>query len=154
MQAKDDHIDPRHDDRVRIQLLDFVTSWAARPTSFDCGDANCTHFAGAWVGRIEGVSPLRRVEYTPSALAAARYCDRHGGLAGAVSNALARDPIDVAQARVGDVVLIPRESRVGSVVGLVGICAGSLVIVRAGDSVTMLHIRLATKAWRVRCAVA
>ncbi len=140
------------DDRIRMELLAFVGRWTQRPKSFDWGDANCTHFAGAWVGHVEGVSPLRRVEHTPSAMAAVRYCDRHGGLAGAVSNALGRDPIAVEDARVGDVVLIPREARVGSVVGLVGIAAGDLVIVRAGDSVTMLHVRMASRAWRVRCA--
>lgn len=143
--------DERRDDRVRLQLLQFIAEWARRPRSFDWGDSNCTHLAAAWVERAEGVNPLRRVEHTPTALAAARYCDRHGGLAGAVSNALGRDPVASGEARVGDVVLIPREARVGSVVGLVGIAAGDLVIVRAGDSVTMLHVRLATRAWRVRC---
>lgn len=144
---------PDRDDRVRMDLLHFIGRWTQRPAAFDWGRSNCTHFAGAWVSHAEGESPLRRIESTPSALAAARYCDRFGGLAGAVSNALGRDPVDVETARVGDIVLIPREARVGSIVGLVGIAAGDLVIVRAGDSVTMLHIRAATRAWRVRCAV-
>lgn len=140
------------DDQVRERLMAFVSDWARKPRSFDWAGANCCHFGSDWVEAIEGSRPIRYIEETPSVIDAVRVCARYGGLVGAVSYALQREPIAAADARIGDIVLIPPERRIGSLVGVVGISAGDLVIVRAGDSVTMLHANVTSKAWRVRCA--
>lgn len=139
------------DDLVRERLMAFVSDWTRKPRSFDWAASNCCHFGSDWIESAEGSRPIRYIEETPSALAATRVCARHGGLVGAVSYALQREPIAATDARIGDIVLIPPERRIGSMVGVVGISAGDLVIVRAGESVTMLHANVTSKAWRVRC---
>lgn len=140
------------DDKVRERLMAFISDWTRKPRSFSWPASNCCHFGSDWVEVAEGSRPIRYIEETPSALAAARVCARHGGLVGAVSYALQRDPVAATDARVGDIVLIPPERRIGSLVGVIGISVGDLVIVRAGDSVTMLHVSMGSTAWRVRCA--
>ena len=143
---------PERDETMRERLLAFVGDWTRKPKGFDWGRSNCCHFASDWIEVVEGGRPIGYMSDTPTALAATRVCAQHGGLAGAVTYALHRAPIDIKDARVGDIVLIPPERRVGSLVGVVGISAGELIIVRAGDAVAMLHRTMGSKAWRVRCA--
>lgn len=149
-----DHTTERPAD-IEQRLYLFATNWVKQPREFDWPTANCGRFAADWVLQCEGFDPLDRLPPTPSAKAAARVIYRYGGMAGAVSYMLGdahlpRQTISAQLAKAGDLVLIP-PSQPGEL-GTVGISCGALVIVRAGDSLTLLHTHAAETAWRLRCA--
>jgi hypothetical protein len=95
---------------------------SCRGRMFDWRTFNCTHFAAAWVRMAEpGLLPEEWPE-PASALAAARLIKERGGLAAWVTDVLRRDPIPMAFATTGDLVMMP-----GATVGLLGVCNGRLV---------------------------
>lgn len=103
---------------LAVELGLYLTQGMQRPFSWPL--ANCVHFAAGWVDRIEGGALLATLPQPANERAALRAMARHGGLEAAVTRALAREPVPVALARLGDVVLL----RLGRGTPALGLCAG------------------------------
>jgi hypothetical protein len=136
---------------VAARLYAWAQDWASRRQPFDWGRSNCCHLVSSWVEHVEGVDHLARLEQTPDARSAVRLVARYGGLDRAVSHAMQREPVTADEARMGDVVLVPPERGApgGGLVGLLGISCGALIMVRAGDSMTLMPACMASLAWMV-----
>ncbi|MBE7420682.1 MAG: hypothetical protein HS128_23545 [Ideonella sp.] len=127
------------------RLAEYLAE-AARP--FDWATHNCCHFAAGWVRLIEGLDAMPLVP-TPDAMQAWRLIASYGGLADAITQELGRAPIAPAEARLGDVVLMPLMSDRASV----GISNGRVSMFLADDgSVLALPTLQAVHAWRIGAA--
>jgi hypothetical protein len=119
---------------------------------FDWERRNCCHLAAGWVELIEGRHLMPAMPSGANALVARRMLKGRGGnLAAAVTRALGRTPIVPAQARVGDLVLVPTPLDEGSGTGqALGICAGRTAVCLGVDGAQLYLPTLgAVAAWRV-----
>lgn len=113
------------------QLGEYLAACAAR--TFDWSTWNCAHFCAGWVQMATG----RIIDWAPREQARLRRA-----FAESVAQRSGLPPVDVADARLGDVLLTSA--------GALGICAGPVVAVLPdGPGVAFVPISLATHAWRV-----
>lgn len=115
---------------------------------FDWRTLNCCHFAAGWLALVTGARPMDGLPETPAARDALRLVGSHvGGLAGAVTQRLARASVAPALARLGDIVLAPT----GADGAAVGICNGrTAAFMTLEEGLTFLPMASATHAWRLR----
>lgn len=100
--------------------------------SFDWRRWNCAHFCAGWVQRVTG----RAIGWTAREQSRLRR-----SFAEAVAQRSGLQPVAVADARLGDVLMIE---------GALGICAGHIAAVLPdGPGIAFVPRDLATHAWRV-----
>lgn len=113
------------------QLGEYLAACAER--AFDWSTWNCAHFCAGWVQLATG----RAIDWAPREQARLRRT-----FAASVAQRSGLQPVAVADARVGDVLLTSE--------GALGICAGPVVAVLPdGPGVAFVPRALATHAWRV-----
>lgn len=136
---------------IARQLTAFL---AVPPAPFSWRDANCCHWAAAWVRQATGHDPMAGLAATPDARAALRLLAGLGGsLRAAWSRQLGREPVAPQLAQLGDVVLVELAEGLrqpGAPGALMGICVGRQVAVAdASGAVRMLPLAAADAAWRL-----
>lgn len=133
------------------QLDAYLAERNGRP--FTWAGHNCCHFVADWVHVATGCNPMRGTPPVTSAARAARTLKRFGGLAGAWTRQLGRQPTAPAQAQLGDVVLVKAATVPGGATPgqTMGICAGPTVVV-PGEDGALLHLPMAqaVQAWPLR----
>lgn len=125
---------------------------AQRPRqAFDWAQNNCSHFAAQWVELATGENPMRALPRTDSALAAARVLHAHGGLAGAWTHALGREPVDAAHAQDGDLLLVDLDGLALDGGLTVAVCSGRHGMAQDAQGAVLLFPReRAFAAWRLQ----
>jgi hypothetical protein len=128
-------------------LVEYLGRRSAAP--FDWVAATCFHFAGEWVELVEGWNPMADLPVWRSEAEANELLSSMGGYEAAVTQKLGREAIGSAEARLGDVVMLPLENGRASM----GICNGRTVIAIAGTG-AVLHLPMPqdSVAWRVEVA--
>lgn len=128
----------------------LLTAYLSEPLPpFDWRGANCGHFAGAFVERVEGTDPLAGLALGDSLRATRRILADAGGMLALVSQQLAREPIAPAFAQLGDMVLLPL-SDADPLAQALGLCCGEVAAVRdEAGAVHLLPMAAALAAWRV-----
>lgn len=136
------------------RLADYLAAVHGRP--FDWAAFNCCHFAAGWVKHATGRDPMEGLPATASAREALHLVRQLGGsVRAAWTQRLGVPELPAAQARVGDVVLlpVPEDLRGAGPGEVVGICAGlSAVACTDEGHHVFLPMQHAAAAWRVEVA--
>lgn len=129
-------------------LTDYLAQSHGRP--FDWAGRNCCHFAARWVAKVTGRDPMAALPVTENAYQAVRLVARLGGMQQAWTQQMGAPAMPPAQARVGDVVLLPGACGSLGTGYVLGICVGGTAVAatQAGDYI-FLPMREAVAAWRV-----
>ncbi len=124
-----------------------LSQYLATCQAFDWAVHNCTHFAAGWLQLVEGAAPaLPTVADGPTAHRAVRRLG--ADLADATTRQLGRAPVPAAQARPGDLVLVPAPH--GS--HALAICAGRTAAALTPAGVVHAPMASALQAWALRVA--
>ena len=117
---------------------------AARQRPFEWGRHDCAAFATAVAAALTGEDPVAQLRgsYT-SAWGAERVMATHGGLAGLI-NKYYGEPIAIAQAGRGDLVLAERDNGPA-----LGVCLGSVAAFAGPDGLAFLNMNEGRLAWRI-----
>lgn len=141
------------DPRTRL-LAQYLAAAPSLP--FDWGMWNCCHFAAGWVRAACGFDPMCGLPFTGSAREALRLVQALGGSLGAAwTRQLGVGPVPVAEAEIGDLLLLPlplgaAEDAHGRTGQAVGICTGVLAVVCApGGGFAFTPASAAAWAWRL-----
>jgi hypothetical protein len=129
--------------------LALLNAWvdANRSRVYAWGDWDCVTAAADCVRTITGEDVLAGLEWD-SARSALRVIEAEGGLSAAVSARLG-EPIPVAFAQRGDVVLIVDESVTVTPEGAVAVCLGETAAAPTATGMGFQPMSLAVAAWRV-----
>lgn len=122
-------------------LADELRAADARPFSFGVHD--CCAFAARVVAAMTGRDLMAQFPAYDSDEGAQAILMAHGGMAGIWTHCLG-EPIAVAYAQRGDVVMMPTERGDAA-----GICLGSQAAFAAPVGVACHALQQVTKAWRV-----
>lgn len=126
------------------QLSEYIERAAER--EFEWNRRNCAHFVAAWVQEREGADLLGKVaDGVVDKMGAARRIIALGGLGSAVTTLMARPPIPVAYAQVGDIVCVFGEG--GNHLGLC--CGRTAAFLAEGKGIVHVDIGQALMAWPV-----
>ena len=117
---------------------------AARQRPFEWGLHDCAAFATAVAADLTGQDPVAhlRGSYT-SAWGAERVMAEHGGLAALITEYYG-EPIAIAQAGRGDLVLAERDNGPA-----LGVCLGSVAAFAGPDGLAFLNMNEGRLAWRI-----
>lgn len=128
-------------------IASALSGYLAACPPFDWATHNCTHFAAGWLQLVEGAAPpLPAVADGPTAHRAVRRLG--ADLADATTRQLGRALQPAAQARPGDLVLVPAPH--GS--HALAICAGRTAAVLTTAGVAHIPMQQALAAWHIKAA--
>lgn len=138
---------------IAVLLGEYLA--VAQGRRFNWADANCCHFAAAWVEVATGRNPMHGLPRTDNARQALRLVQALGGdLVAAWTHRLGWQPVAPALAQVGDLVLLPMpaDMSIEPCTGTaMGICAGMCAVVATSDGChAYLPMGSATAAWRLQ----
>ncbi|MCR8961137.1 hypothetical protein M0765_026435 [Variovorax sp. S2] len=130
----------RHQD-WQLRFSDFGKARASMP--FGWGSNDCCTFAAAAVKALTGADPMVSVPSYDSASTAARMIEEGGGLEQLASSFLGQ-PVPVAMAAVGDIVLVLNANR-----QMLGVCNGTNVLAPGEAGMAVLGMDAALAAWKI-----
>lgn len=125
----------------QLRFARFVSERFGRP--FQWGAMDCTIFAADAVEAITGEIVYPELRGRQSAREALRAVRDAGGVR-ALATGVLGDPVGVAFARIGDVVVIPAGKREA-----LAVCNGATVLAPGPSGVSVLPVSVARAAWRV-----
>jgi hypothetical protein len=125
----------------QLRLQAFVR--ARRHVPFAWGVNDCALFAADYVEAVTGEVACPDLRAHTSARDALRTLEKAGGVRAIATRALG-EPIPVAYATVGDVVVIAAGKREA-----LAVCNGDTALAPGPDGVSVVSMRQALAAWRV-----
>jgi hypothetical protein len=117
---------------------------SARQRPFVWGTHDCAAFATAITADLTGEDPVAHLRGSyVSAFGAERVMAEHGGLAALVSRYYG-EPVTIAQAGRGDLVLAERDNGPA-----LGVCLGGVAAFAGPDGLAFLKMTECRQAWRI-----
>lgn len=126
---------------MMTNVADVLDEWAKKPFSY--GGTDCCRFVAAIAEAVTGTNHMESFTYMGDK-EAKDLIAKYGSLK-AVMTATLGEPIDVEQAKTGDVVLV-HCSKEGQIAGSI---VGDRVVVKTPDGIVGLNLGHAVCAWSV-----